>query len=96
MSSFEVITDSQGIRSFLSKPKLSRQESCWLDSLGQYGITELTLVKGKKQMLAAARSRAHQIIANNVKYGEPTSTSIDAELPTRMTGNYHSDQFFQP
>lgn len=46
-SSFDVLTDNQVLRSLFCKDTLSRRESRWLDFLGQYGITKLTLVKGK-------------------------------------------------
>lgn len=93
-TSFEVVTDNQVLRSFFTKPALSRRESRWLDFLGQFGITRLTLVKGKIHVLGDALSRAPHIATNNVETRKPTSLTIEAELPIGMTENYDSDQFF--
>lgn len=57
-SEFEVLTDNQVLKHFFSKPELSRREARWLDFLGQFGISTLTLVKGRVHVLGDAPSRA--------------------------------------
>ena len=40
---FEIFTDTQVLKSFFTKPKLSRKESRWLETLGNFGIFPITL-----------------------------------------------------
>lgn len=71
---FEVFTDNQVLRYFFSKPILSRREARWLDVLGQFGITQLTLVKGKVHVLGDVPSRAPQVIS-----GCPRMNNLNVE-----------------
>lgn len=49
--------------SFFSKPKLSPREAKWLEFLGQFGTTSLTLVKGLVYVPGDTLSRTLHIIA---------------------------------
>eukprot|EP00171_Calliarthron_tuberculosum_P023620 IDg23620t1 len=57
-SSFEVITDNQVLKHFLSKPQLSRREARWLDFFAHFRITTITLKPGKAHVLGDVLSRA--------------------------------------
>lgn len=57
-SEFEVVTDNQVLKHFFSKQDLSRREARWLEFLSHFGITELTLERGKVHILGDTLSRA--------------------------------------
>lgn len=92
-STFEVLTDNQVLRSFFEKPDPIRRDARWLDFLGQFGITKMTLVKGKIHVLGDALSRAPHIV-NNIE-GQ-NEDCISLEYPPDMKNNYNFDQYFSP
>lgn len=53
-SEVEILTYNQVLKSFFKNPNLRRGEARWLDFPGQFGITDLTLVKGKVLVLGDA------------------------------------------
>ena len=61
---FEVFTDNQFIKSFFKIPKLSRNESRWLENLGNFRIFPITLKIGKIRFLQNALSRAPHVMEN--------------------------------
>lgn len=75
---FEVLTDNQVLKYFFTKPNLSRQEAHWLDFLGQFGISQLTLIKGKIHVLEYVPSRApHSRAAEH----EPSVNTLHVVIP---------------
>lgn len=91
---FEVLTDNQVLKHFFSKPNLSRRESRWLEFLGQFGITKLTLVKGKNHVLGDAPSRAPQVVNSEIDVNNVNLTSAVLSLPEDFTSNYRDDPTF--
>lgn len=95
-SKFEVLTDNQDLRSFFTKPRLSRREARWLKFLANFVITKLTLVNRKVHVLYHALSRAPHISASNME-AKPISIAsyrFNITLPKNMAGNYQQDQIF--
>lgn len=66
-SEFEVLTDNQVLERSLTKPNPGRWEARWLDFLGRFSITSLTLEKGKVHVLGDSLSRAPQLIVKNIE-----------------------------
>lgn len=102
---FEVLTDNQVLKYFFSKTNLSRREARWLDFLGQFGISHLTLVKGKIHVLGDVPSRAPHCLINNHDLEEKTPNintintnyvvSAQVSLPERFKDNYTDDATFR-
>lgn len=46
-ATFSVITDNQVVSHFFNKPKLSRREASWLETLADFNINELSLKPGR-------------------------------------------------
>lgn len=93
-SEFEIFTDNQVLCHFFTKPDLSRREARWIDFFGHFGITQLTLVKGRAHVLGDTPSRAphapeQDIIIFNLQLVIPAM-----ELPENFTENYHKDSTF--
>lgn len=84
---FEVFTDNQVLRYFFSKPILSRREARWLDFLGQFGITQPALVKGKVHVLGDVPSRAPQVISGCPRMNNLNVESIRFDLPDDFIDN---------
>lgn len=93
-SEFEVLTDNQVLRYFFSKLNLSRREANWLEFLGQFGITKLTLVKGRVHVLGDSPSRAPQELNASVTFNNVTMTIPGLELPENFIQNYERDPTF--
>lgn len=96
-SSFEVLTDNQVLKNFFSKATLSRREAGWVEFLGQFGISSMTLIKGKVHVLGDALSRAPHITKS--EYSSPELSNVhvlEIELPPNITKNYETDQLFGP
>lgn len=96
-TSFEVFTDNQVLRHFFSKQSLSRRETRWLEYLGQFGISNLTLVKGRIHVLGDTPSRAPHVI-------DPTKKALlhnvhitvpELSLPADFRTNYKTDPTFR-
>lgn len=91
---FEVLTDNQVLKYFFTKQNLSRREARWLDFLGQFGITHLTLIRGRVHVLGDVPSRAphaptsHPTV-NNINFEVPM-----LELPDDFRDNYQHDLIF--
>lgn len=77
---------------FCTKPNLSRGEPRWLDFLGQFGITKLTLVKRKEHVLGDTPSRAPQI--QKMSVNNIFSISAIVELPDGFVESYRDDSTF--
>ena len=57
-STFKIITDNQVLKYFFTKPKLSRREARWSETLGNFGVFPITLKPGKIHVLGDTLSRA--------------------------------------
>lgn len=90
----EVFTDNQVLKYFFSKASLSRRETRWLDFIGQFGITKLTLVKGKVHVLGDVPSRATHA-ENTALLVNSLNTHIPKlNLPDGFLENYKNDITF--
>ena len=87
-TSFEIFTDNQVLKHFFTKPKLSRREARWLETLGNFGIFPITLKPGKIHVLGDTLSRAPHASMNSV---EILSANVE-----EITDNYENDQVFGP
>ncbi len=76
------------LRHFFSKPKLSRKEARWLETLGNFGIFPINLKPGRIHVLGDTLSRAPQTAFNAV---EIPFIELDSVI-----GRYENDQFFGP
>jgi len=92
-SEFEIITDNQVLKYLFTKPKLSRREARWIETLGNFGIFPITLKAGKIHVLGDVLSRAP-----HAKENDPRINVM--EVPYIEIGDiiesYDSDQFFGP
>lgn len=91
---FEVLTDNQVLKYFFSKTTLSRREARWLDFLGQFGITQLTLVKGRVHVLGDVPSRAPHITSLTPTVNNLHTEIPHLELPPGFKDNYDEDLTF--
>ena len=93
---FEVFTDNQVLKSFFTKPKLSRKEPRWLETLENLGIFPITLKPGKIHVLGDVLSRAPHIMEKI----DDGSLCNDVEVPfvknEYVITRYDEDQFFGP
>ena len=91
-SDFEIITDNQVLKHFFSKPKLSRREARWVETLGNFGVFPITLKPGKIHVLGDALSRA--------PHAREDPHVNDVEIPyikfDDVISGYDEDQFFGP
>ena len=92
-SSFEIFTDNQVLKHFFSKPKLSRREARWLETLGNFGVFPINLKPGKIHVLGDVLSRA--------PHAEEADLFVnDVEVPhikfEDVIFGYEEDQFFGP
>ena len=87
-SSFEIFTDNQVLKHFFTKPKLSRREARWLETLGNFGIFPINLKPGKIHVLGDALSRAPQVSVNFLEV-------VNFDLGFVLDG-YESDEFYGP
>ncbi len=76
------------LRHFFFKPKLSRKEARWLETLGNLVSFQLTLKPGKIHVLGDTLSRAAHIAFNAL---EIPFIELDSVI-----GSYENDQFFGP
>ena len=61
-TTFEVFTDNQVLKNFFTKPSMSRKESRWLETLGNFGIFPINLKPGKIHVHGDVLSRAPHIM----------------------------------
>ena len=92
-STFEIFTDNQVLKHFFTKPKLSRREARWLETLCNFGVFPITLKHGKSRVLGDTLSRApHAEVAD--------AALNDFEVPyiefEDVISGYDEDQFFGP
>ena len=66
-TSFEIFTDNQVLKHFNTRPKFSRREARWLETLGNFGIFPITLKPGKILVLGDTLSRAPHASMNSVE-----------------------------
>ena len=85
--------DNQVLKHFFTKPKLSRKEARWLETLGNFGIFPITLKPRKIHVLGDALSRAPQVIKGETEINDVEVPSID--LNDVLSG-YEGDKFFRP
>lgn len=92
---FEVITDNQVLKNFFTKTELSRREARWLDFLSQFGITSVTLKKGRVHVLGDTLSRIPQdpldrdVNINNIH-------QVSVEIPSEYQSPLLQDKIFGP
>ena len=83
------------LKNFFTKPKLSRKEARWLETLGNFGIFPITLKPGSIHVLGDVLSRAPHIM--NGKDGTMLNS---LEVPfiefEDVVTRYDDDQFFGP
>lgn len=91
-SEFEMITDNQVLKHFFTKPKLSRREARWVETLGNFGVFPITLKPGKVHVLGDTLSRAPHARS------DPDVNAIDVPFINfkDVIGSYDEDQFFKP
>lgn len=94
-SEFEIFTDNQVLRYFFNKPNLSRREARWMEYLGQFGITKLTLVKGKVHVLGDVPSHAPHTQPNELALKNIAATSVQISLPEGFSKKYPEDITFR-
>ena len=87
-SEFEIFTDNQVLKNFFTKPKLSRKEARWLETLGNFGIFPINLKPGKIHVLGDALSRVPNARMNTMHI-----TRIAAD---DIIGDYEDDKLFGP
>ena len=92
-STFEIFTDNQVLKHFFSKPRLSRKEARWLETLGNFGIFPITLKPVTFHVLGDALSRAPHIIMGETKTNDVEVPSIDVN---DVLSGYDGDRFFGP
>lgn len=85
-SNFEIFTDNQVLKSFFTKPKLSRREARWLETLGIFGIFPITLKPGKIHVLGDTLSRAPHASMNALEV-------LNVDLEDVIDG-YEDDKFY--
>lgn len=93
-STFEAPTDNQVLRYFFIKPSLSRREARWLEFLGHFGATNLTLVKWKVHVLEDAPSRAPQTQGHALSFNNLWSIVLRVAHPEGLESNYYEDPTF--
>ena len=78
--------DNQVLKHFFTKPRLSRREARWIETLGNFEIFPITLELGKVHVLGDTLSRAPHINVNDI---EAMTPSLDF-----ITDGYKEDQFY--
>ena len=92
-SSFEVITDNQGLYHFFTNPHMGRKEARWLDLLSQFSIKDVSLKPGRVHVLVDVLSRAPHVIEGL----EVTNMQVSiVSLDLGFEAQYASDQLFGP
>ncbi len=81
-SDFEIFTDSQVLKSFFIKAKVSRREARWFETLGNFGI----LKPEKDYFLGDTYSRAPHASVNVLEV-----LKVDYE---NLTNGYSEDKFY--
>lgn len=93
-STFEILSDIQIPRHFFTKPSLSRRELRCLEFLGHFGITNLTLVKGKVHVLCNAPSQAPHAQEHAPSVSNLCSIVPRVAHPEVFESNYSEDPWF--
>lgn len=92
-SDFEIITDNQVLKHFMSKPHLSRREARWLDLFAHFGISNITHKAGRIHVLGDVSSRApHAPMIPEIS----NLQKLDVQLPESFTDSYEQDAVFGP
>lgn len=99
-STFEVLTENQVLRNFLTKKNFSRRETRWLDLFADFNLHRITSVQGRAHVLGVALSRAppqpslpnSHTVDSNVNNIQITTASLE----NFIKGSYDNDQFFAP
>jgi hypothetical protein len=94
---FEIFTDNQVSKHFLTKSTLSRREARWSEILGNYGIFPITMKPGKVHVLGDVLSRAPHVMNSSDETSAVVNTT---EIPrfdrSDIVRNYEADQFCGP
>ena len=93
---FQIFTDNQVLKDFFTKPKMSRKEARWIETLGNFSIFPITLMPGKIHVLGDVPSRAPHVLSGNsscLKVNDVEVLSADFE---DFIPNCEEDQFFGP
>ena len=90
---FEIFTDNQVLKHFFTKPKLSRREARWIETLGNFGVFPITLKPGKIHVLGDTLSRAPHADYDDVNVNDVEVPFIEFE---DVISGYEDDQFFNP
>lgn len=61
-SNFEVFTDNQVLKSFLTEQELIGREERWLETLGKFGMFLMNLKSGKMHILGDFSSKAPHVL----------------------------------
>lgn len=96
-SSFQGITENLKLKDFIKKP--GRREARWFQFLPQFGISKMTLEKGKIHLLGGTLSRApHAPLVlhafNHLSIDNAELLSITG--PDRLYAGYSADSTFPP
>lgn len=91
-STFDVLTDNQVVKHFLTKKSLNRREARWLDILASFNIREINLVRGKIHVLGDSLSRIPDRLSIQTLQCSPPSLLDLRDIVCR----YESDQQFGP
>eukprot|EP00171_Calliarthron_tuberculosum_P001356 IDg1356t1 len=91
-ASFDIITDNQVLKNFLSKPDLSRLEARWLDLFAHFGISNIMHKAGRFHILGDVLSRAPHAPLPEISNVE----TLEVQLPEGFTSNYERDGIFGP
>ncbi len=85
-SSFEIFTDNQVLKNFFTKPKMSRREARWLETLGNFGIFPISLKLGKVYVIGDTLLRAPHASVNVLEV-------FEVDLDEILTG-HEEDKFY--
>ena len=66
-SEFEIFTNTQVLKHFFTKAKLSLREARWLETLGNFVIFPINLKPRKIHVLGDTLSRAPQLLINDLE-----------------------------
>lgn len=78
----------------MNKPNLSRKEARWLEILGQFGISKISLKPGRVHVLGDVLSRRPHVMSAKLELGNAEVSMAIMDLA--FGKNYLDDQMFGP
>lgn len=72
----------------MTKPNLSRREAHWLDFLGQFGVSQLTFIKGRIHVLRYTPFRVPQRDRRGADFNNLYTVSTAVDLPEDSKTSY--------